>query len=224
MPDKPSSGTPLAEAANTQATQHSGDFGIFVWDAGTGLLKSVLGFRHHAALRAVEFVNADTIVSGDLNGLVLQWSVSKAMAVRRLMPVQARSRALLIAPPGSQPRPSGAGANDPIMITGSDVGPPLVAHALTPLAEPPRAQADGDDELPPQAREGDQLELLPGEKLLPRRAINSLFSATQTAEYLVTGHERGEIYMWRRQGGALVHAMGTAGSGLSKSKISVTRV
>lgn len=143
----------LMEAADANARQHSGSFGLFIWDAESALCLSLLGFRHHAALRAVEWCGgAESLVSGDLNGLVLQWSVPGRCVLRQFPPHQARCRVLLVASPGPLPlraAPTGAPAraqqrdNSTLILCGSDEGPPLVAHTLLDVSAPTLATASG---------------------------------------------------------------------------------
>ncbi|KAJ1624450.1 hypothetical protein T492DRAFT_844763 [Pavlovales sp. CCMP2436] len=194
----------LSEAADANSRQHAGDFGLFVWDAERGDAVAVLGFKHHSALRAVEWVGADSIVSGDLNGVLLQWCVSHRQCVRQLLTAQARCRVLLFSAPGGRgARPADAREEDPVLLSGSDSGAPLVAHALVSAVDVAAASGRARQ----TASSSSALELLPPSSLIPTAAQNSLYSAAQTADLLVTGHKAGEIFVWSRATGSLLQAM-----------------
>eukprot|EP00306_Pavlova_sp_CCMP459_P005750 CAMPEP_0185162266 /NCGR_PEP_ID=MMETSP1139-20130426/6262_1 /TAXON_ID=298111 /ORGANISM="Pavlova sp., Strain CCMP459" /LENGTH=521 /DNA_ID=CAMNT_0027727583 /DNA_START=57 /DNA_END=1620 /DNA_ORIENTATION=- len=230
-PERPARHAPARSAAEATAVnmlQLGGEYGALIWDSTSGEAVGLLGFHHHAALRAVIWVAEDSVVTGDLNGVALLWNASAGIALRQLITMQRRVRALSLLAPAADARADPEAMPRITVLSGSDGGPPLVAHDL------PAEQTDDHPDTapnllnltaptldrdppsfdpttffshaPPRLR---AREVLATSEELPEDARDSLYSVAQTDELYITGHYSGAIFVWSRETGAQVAEFGT---------------
>lgn len=194
-------------------------YAALVWDAIGGHVLGVLPYKHRAPIRAVTFSGDDNVISADMHGLAVEWSVADAAPLRMFASEQGPCRALIVLLDQPWPLGSGGGHAD-LLLTGSDRGPPIVAHKLAGDAhESAASTAVVPVHPPPSARHGAR----PAPPQLPPGALSSLYclaacsgshaaassrqsgrasgsgpggGAAGRQHIYISGHLSGEIFVW----------------------------
>lgn len=103
----------------------------FVWDTETNECVTLLAGLHSQAIRAVVWIDYESVLSGDLEGKLVQWAVPSGLPLRVYTSPQKNIRVLRLAP--ALPSPAGPGMTESSVVlvaSGSSEGPAIVVHAI----------------------------------------------------------------------------------------------